>query len=476
VGKTGPKRKTHCGRGHEFTPQNTIINKLGYRSCKLCAALRVRERYMPKLRKNNKRRRENPELRQHDLSRMKLTNQKRRLETYGLTEQDFQSLVKLQNNCCAICKSPFDMENTLKTCHVDHCHKTNVVRGLLCARCNLGLGQFKDNVEILRTASDYLEGKRVLITGILGQDGYYLSHFLTKKGYQIFGLVRRTSQPNQNEKDLPQGVQLFEGDLTDFSSVHRIISEVRPHEIYNLAAQSNVGVSFKEPLHTTQVNLFGVLNLLESIRQSNFKPRLYQASTSEMFGGIYGDDLCNENTAFYPKSPYGVAKLAAHYAVINYRESYGIHACNGILFNHESSKRGANFVTRKITLAIAAIKAGKQDKLFLGNLEAKRDWGYAGDFVEAMYLILNNKLPEDFVVSTGETHSVREFCEIAFEYAGLGDYQKYVEVDPRFYRPAEVHVLIGDYSKIQKELGWEPKTKFVELVHRMVSHDLKGVI
>jgi GDPmannose 4,6-dehydratase len=326
---------------------------------------------------------------------------------------------------------------------------------------------------LLKKAADYLIGKRALIFGVGGQDGHFLSHFLTSKGYEVHGVVRRTSQKNPMLGLLPPEVVIHHGDITDFSSVLDIVSSVRPHEIYNLAAQSHVGISFKEPLHTTRVNYLGVVNIIEAARLVNsYEAKVYQASTSEMFGGV-SKSACNETSPFFPKSPYGVAKVAAHHAVVNAREAYGTFACAGILYNHESEIRPENFVTRKISLAVGAISRGEQDKLYLGNLDAKRDWGYAPDYVKGMWLMLQQETPGDYVLGTGETHSVREFCQIAFDHAGLGDYSKYVEVDPRFYRPAEVDVLVADYSKAKRELGWEPTTKFEDLVKKMVDHDLK---
>jgi GDPmannose 4,6-dehydratase len=394
---------------------------------------------------------------------MRESARKRRLDTYGITAQDYNNLILIQNNKCAICGSNFDLDDLHKTCHIDHDHKTGVVRGL---------GKFQDSEELLKKAGDYLAGKRALITGIGGQDGQYLSHFLRRKGYEVHGLIRRTSQPNPLLAMLPETVILHEGDVTDFSSILRLLIEIRPHEVYNLAAQSHVGTSFKEPIHTTQVNFTGALNIFEACRLVNkLDPRIYQASTSEMFGGLRGEAKCNEKTPFHPRSPYGVAKVAAHNMARNYREAYQSFICAGILFNHESPHRGISFVTRKITRAAARIKLGLQDKLYLGNLDAKRDWGFAGDYVEAMWLMLQQDQPDDYVLATGEAHSVREFCQHAFEHVGL-DYNDYVEVDPRFYRPAEVDVLVGNYAKIRDELGWRPTVAFKKLVEIMVDHDM----
>lgn len=470
--KTGPKRKSHCGRGHEFTKENTSVDHRGYRSCKACAALRSSTRYRERKKENSKKRRSNPIKHEQDKKKMRETAEKRRLNTYGITKQDYNNLIKVQDNQCAICKNKFNKDDLLRTCHIDHDHNTGIVRGLLCSECNLGLGKFKDNKMLLEKAKEYLEGKRAFIIGITGQDGHYLSHFLSEKGYEVHGLVRRTSQENPAIKLLPDTVVLHEGDITDFSSLLRLFNEIRPHEIYNLAAQSHVGTSFKEPLHTTQVNYVGALNVFEAARQINkLEPRIYQASTSEMFGGQLGEFKCNENTPFHPRSPYGTAKVAAHYCARNYREAYSSKISTGILFNHESPHRGVNFVTRKISLAAARISLGLQEKLYLGNLDAKRDWGHAGDFVKAMWLMLQKETSDDYVIATGETHSIREFCEVAFGYFEM-DYRDYVEIDPRFYRPAEVDVLLGDYSKAKKVLGWQPSKTFSELAVEMVEHDM----
>lgn len=314
------------------------------------------------------------------------------------------------------------------------------------------------------------EKKIALITGILGQDGHYLSHLLVKKGYKVHGLVRRTSNPNPNEKYLPQGVELHDGDMTDFSSILSVISKVRPDEVYNLAAQSFVGASFNQPAYTTAVNTLGFYHLLEAIREQ--KPaRVYQASTSEMFGGI-SSKPANEETPFHPRSPYGISKVAAHYTAQYYREAFDMFVCSGILHNHESPMRGPQFVTRKISMAVAKIKKGLQNKLALGNLDAKRDWGFAGDYVEAMWLMLQQDIPDTYVLATGETHSVREFCEAAFSHVGL-DYHDFVVVDPQYYRPCEVEVLCGDASKAYNRLGWSPTTTFEQLAKEMVDYDLR---
>lgn len=313
--------------------------------------------------------------------------------------------------------------------------------------------------------------KKALVTGLTGQDGSYLAELLHEKGYEVHGLLRRSSQPiDQRLGHLADMVQIQHGDLTDSLSLREILSRVQPDEIYNLAAQSHVAWSFKTPESTFDITGAGCLRLLEAMRQTSPHSRFYQASSSEMFGLVH-ETPQTERTPFHPRSPYGVAKVAAFWATVNYREGYDMFACNGILFNHESERRGEEFVTRKITLAAAKIKLGLQEKLMLGNLDAKRDWGYAPEYVEAMWLMLQQDTPEDYVIATGETHTVRDFCEAAFSHLDL-DYQKYVEIDPKFYRPAEVNLLIGDASKAKRELGWEPKVSFKELVARMVDADL----
>lgn len=321
--------------------------------------------------------------------------------------------------------------------------------------------------------------KKALITGITGQDGSYLAELLLEKGYEVHGIIRRASTFNTGRLDPiysdphKKGTKLFleYGDLADASALARLIAKIEPDEVYNLAAQSHVRVSFDSPEYTSDITGTGTVRLLEAIRQVGLKPRFYQASSSEMYGKVLAVPQ-NEETPFYPRSPYGCAKVYSFYITMNYRESYGMHASNGILFNHESPRRGETFVTRKITRALAHIKAGMQDKLYLGNLDAKRDWGYAKEYVEAMWLMLQQPEPDDYVIATNETHSIREFLDVAFEHTGL-DWQKYVEIDPRYYRPAEVDLLIGDYSKAKKKLGWEPKTKFAELVKLMVDADIK---
>ena len=320
--------------------------------------------------------------------------------------------------------------------------------------------------------------KRALITGITGQDGSYLAELLLSKDYEVHGIIRRASTFNTGRLDpiysdphTPRNrLFLHYGDLSDASAMARLISKIQPEEIYNLAAQSHVRVSFDSPEYTTDITATGVVRLLEAIRETGIRPRFYQASSSEMYGKVR-EIPQTEATPFYPRSPYGCAKVFAFWATVNYRESYGLHASNGILFNHESPRRGETFVTRKITRAVAHIKAGLQDKLFLGNLEAKRDWGYAKEYVEAMWLMLQQDSPDDYVIATHETHSVREFLERAFGHVGL-DYRDHVEIDSRYHRPTEVELLIGDYSKAKQKLGWQPKTRFEDLVTLMVDADV----
>jgi len=321
--------------------------------------------------------------------------------------------------------------------------------------------------------------KRALITGITGQDGSYLAELLLSKGCEVHGIIRRASTFNTGRLDhiysdphlSKTALKLHYGDLSDASAMARLIDQIAPDEIYNLAAQSHVRVSFDSPEYTTDITATGVVRLLEAIRETGIKPRFYQASSSEMFGKVQ-EVPQRETTPFYPRSPYGCAKVYAHWITVNYRESYGLHASNGILFNHESPRRGETFVTRKITRAVAHIQAGLQQKLYLGNLDAKRDWGYAQEYVQAMWLMLQQDQPDDYVIATNETHSVREFLEAAFAHAGL-DWRKYVEIDANYYRPTEVDLLIGDYSKAKKKLGWEPKTRFVDLVKLMVEADVQ---
>ena len=321
--------------------------------------------------------------------------------------------------------------------------------------------------------------QKALITGITGQDGSYLAELLLAKGYEVHGIIRRASTFNTGRLDSiyddPHSGRarlfLHYGDLSDASALSRLIGKIQPDEIYNLAAQSHVRVSFDSPEYTTDIGATGTVRLLEAIRETGIRPRFYQASSSEMYGQVQ-EVPQTERTPFYPRSPYGCAKVYAYWITVNYRESYGMHASNGILFNHESPRRGETFVTRKITRAVAHILAGLQDKLYLGNLDAIRDWGYAREFVEAMWLMLQQGQPDDYVIATNETHSIREFLDAAFGHVGL-DWKRHVEIDPRYYRPAEVDLLIGDYGKAKRKLGWEPKTKFVDLVRLMVDADIK---
>lgn len=327
--------------------------------------------------------------------------------------------------------------------------------------------------------------KRALITGITGQDGSYLSELLLENGYEVHGIIRRTSTFNTDRIDHiyvdphSEDARLFlhYGDLTDGTTLRRLLEQVRPHEIYNLGAQSHVRVSFDSPEYTVDTVAMGALRLLEAIRdyqqRTGDEVRFYQAGSSEMFGKVQ-EVPQKETTPFYPRSPYSCAKVYAHWQTINYRESYDLFACNGILFNHESPRRGETFVTRKITRAVARIVGGMQKKLFLGNLDSKRDWGYAKDYVRAMWLMLQQDKPDDYVIATNETHSIREFLDLAFSHVGL-DWNDFVEFDPRYLRPAEVDLLIGDPSKARKQLGWEPSVSFEELVALMVDADLAAL-
>ncbi|MBD2729404.1 GDP-mannose 4,6-dehydratase [Nostoc sp. FACHB-892] len=327
--------------------------------------------------------------------------------------------------------------------------------------------------------------KRALITGITGQDGSYLSEFLLEQGYEVHGIIRRTSTFNTDRIDHiyedphKEGVRLFlhYGDLTDGTTLRRILEEVQPVEIYNLGAQSHVRVSFDSPEYTVDAVGMGTLRLLEAIRdyqhRTGIQVRFYQAGSSEMYGLVQAIPQ-TETTPFYPRSPYACAKVYAHWQTVNYRESYDLFACNGILFNHESPRRGETFVTRKITRAVAGIVAGKQKKIYMGNLDAKRDWGYAKDYVKAMWLMLQKDQPDDYVIATGETHSVREFLELAFSYVNL-NWEDYVEFDERYLRPSEVELLIGDSSKAREKLGWAPSVTFEELVSLMVEADLQAL-
>jgi GDPmannose 4,6-dehydratase len=339
--------------------------------------------------------------------------------------------------------------------------------------------------------------KKALITGITGQDGSYLAELLLGKGYEVHGIIRRHSTINTKRIDFlfedsqigNKKLFLHYGDLTDSSNLNRLIEKIQPDEIYNLAAQSHVQVSFEVPEYTAEADATGTLRILDAIRETGVKCKFYQASTSELFGGLPETAPQSEKTPFYPKSPYGVAKLYAYWITVNYRESYDLFACNGVLFNHESPRRGETFVTRKITRAIANIMAGKQDKLSLGNLDAKRDWGFAGDYVEAMWLMLQQDKPQDYVISTNETHTVKEFVELSFkevgieiEWKGTGVEEKgydkksgrvFVDVNPKYFRPAEVELLWGDCTKAETELGWRRKVSFKNLVKMMVDEDMK---
>jgi GDPmannose 4,6-dehydratase len=320
--------------------------------------------------------------------------------------------------------------------------------------------------------------KKALITGITGQDGSYLADLLLSKGYEVHGIIRRASTFNTSRIDhLYQdphvnGVRLFlhYGDLADSVNLVKLIYELKPDEIYHLGAQSHVRVSFDIPEYTSDVTGLGTIRILEALREAGVKSRFYQASSSEMFGKVQAVPQ-TETTPFWPRSPYGCAKVFAYWATVNYRESYGMHASNGILFNHESPRRGETFVTRKITRAVAAIKAGKQKELFLGNLDAQRDWGYAPEYVEGMWMMVQQDTSDDYVLATNETHTVREFVEVAFGHADL-DWKEFVKFDARYERPAEVDLLVGDPAKAKKQIGWEPKTKFRDLVRIMVDADL----
>ena len=334
--------------------------------------------------------------------------------------------------------------------------------------------------------------KKAFITGITGQDGSYLAELLLAKGYEVHGTLRRASVFNTERIDhILHRIQAYHSDLTDSSSINRLIEKIQPDEIYNLGAQSHVKVSFDVPEYTAETDAIGTLRLLDAIKETGVKTKFYQASTSEMFGGMPETAPQNEKTLFHPRSPYGAAKLYAHWITINYREAYNIFACSGILFNHESPRRGLTFVTRKITYGAAKIVHGLQDKIFLGNLNAKRDWGYAPEYVDAMWQMLQSDKPNDYVIATGESHSIKEFCEKAFAYAGIDIYWEgqgveekgidkkndkiVIEVDPEYFRPSEVHSLQGDAGKAAKGLGWKPVVTFEKLVKIMVEADLKLV-
>jgi GDPmannose 4,6-dehydratase len=323
--------------------------------------------------------------------------------------------------------------------------------------------------------------KKALITGISGQDGSYLAEFLLSKGYEVHGIVRRASTFHTTRLDhiklghdeRRERLFLHYGDMTDSSNLNRVLEKVRPDEIYNLAAQSHVQISFEVPEYSAEVDGLGVLRLLDAIRETKVKARFYQASTSELYGKV-SQPRQDEKSPFYPRSPYAAAKLFGYWTVVNYREAYGLFACNGILFNHESPRRGENFITRKITLGIAQILAGKLDHITMGNMEAKRDWGYAPEYVELMWKMLQARRPVDYVVGTGEQHSVQEFIEAAFTYAGL-DWRKYVRTDPRYLRPTEVDELCADPTRAAKELGWSPQVKFKELIRVMLDADMRAL-
>jgi GDPmannose 4,6-dehydratase len=315
--------------------------------------------------------------------------------------------------------------------------------------------------------------KKALITGVSGMDGSHLADLLLEKGYEVYGMERRSSIKNRvNTSHLERKITFVDGDLSDQHSLLRIVKDINPHEVYNMAAQSFVGQSWQTPEYTSNVTGLGVLRVLEAIREADKGIKFYQASSSEMFGKMV-ENPSNENSPFYPRSPYGVAKLYGHWITKNYRESYGIYACSGILFNHESERRGIEFVTRKISDGVAKIHLGVSDSITLGNLDAKRDWGYAPDYVEAIWLMMQQDQPDDYVVATGETKSIREFLDIAFNHVGISNWEKHVKTDPKFVRPAEVDVLRGDYSKAKDKLGWEPKTSFEDLVKKMVDNDVK---
>ncbi len=317
--------------------------------------------------------------------------------------------------------------------------------------------------------------QNALITGITGQDGSYLAEFLLAKEYHVYGMVRRASTFNDERiRHLLDRIEIIDADLLDQLSLIQALRQSQADEVYNLAAMSFVATSFQQPVATGEYTALSVTRMLEAVRLFDKPVRFYQASTSEMFGKVQTVPQ-SEQTPFYPRSPYGVAKLYGHWITTNFRESYDMFACSGILFNHESPRRGVEFVTRKISRSVARIKHGLQDKLMLGNLDAERDWGFAGDYVEAMWLMLQQEKPEDYVIATGQTHSVRDFVKAAFASAGIKDWQKYVEIDPQFFRPAEVDQLIGNASKARKQLGWQPRVSFEELVYMMVESDLRQV-
>lgn len=318
--------------------------------------------------------------------------------------------------------------------------------------------------------------KIALITGILGQDGPYLAKLLLEKDYTVYGLIKRYANPNFSNLDyleITDKIEYISGDMTDEASLMNIIKSIQPDEVYNLAAQSFVGASWDQSKLTTEVNSLGVLYLLNAIKFFSPLTKFYQASTSEMFGNSHNGGLQTEETPFHPRSPYAISKLYSYWITNNFKESYGMFCCNGILFNHESPIRGKEFVTRKISDGVARIKLGLDDEIRLGNLDSKRDWGFAGDFVEAMWLMMQSKEPDNYIISTGETHSIRDFLDVAFNHVGIKDWEKYVKIDPRFKRPAELFSLHGKSDKARKKLGWKPKVKFEELVKMMVDADLK---
>ncbi len=318
--------------------------------------------------------------------------------------------------------------------------------------------------------------KTALITGILGQDGPYLAKLLLKNGYKVYGLVRKGNNSNFSNLDyldITDKVEYIQGDLTDEKSLIDVIKVIKPDEVYNLAAQSFVGTSWDQSILTTETNSLGVLHLLNTIKFFSVNTKFYQASTSEMFGNSGINGLQDEETPFHPRSPYAISKLYAYWMTNNFKESYGMFCCNGILFNHESPIRGKEFVTRKISDGVVRIKLGLGDKIKLGNLDSRRDWGFAGDYVEAMYLMMQQRKPDNFIISTGETHSIRDFCEIAFDYVGISDWEKFIIIDSQFKRPAELFILQGKSNKARNILGWKPKVKFKELVKMMIEADLK---
>lgn len=318
--------------------------------------------------------------------------------------------------------------------------------------------------------------KTALITGILGQDGPYLAKLLLEKDYKVYGLIRRYSNPRFDTLEylgIADKIEYVSGDLTDEASLINVIKTIRPDEVYNLAAQSFVGSSWDQAKLTTEVNSLGVLYLLNAIKFFSPTTKFYQASTSEMFGNNHDEGIQTEETPFHPRSPYAIAKLYAYWMTVNFKESYGMYCANGILFNHESPIRGIEFVTRKISDGVARIKLGLSDEIRLGNLDSKRDWGFAGDYVEAMWLMLQQEKPDNYIVSTGETHTIRDFLNIAFHQVGISDWEKYIKIDPRFKRPAELFTLQGKSDKARKLLGWEPKVKFEELVKMMVDADME---